>query len=151
MVIQLYIQHCDNKPATIRAVSEMSQIQVLKQFTLASEEWMERFKTKYETFNPKHFTENLCNELFNYYNGHFNVLVFQPNSSDSSSIHMELTSNPLQHLSVSVGDTLYEIYIFKEGFFQIPCEVEPWCAYGSYSRTQKHKVYELNFYYITKD
>lgn len=132
-----------------------AKIQVLKQFTLLSEEWVNSMTVKYGTFSEKHFAENLANEAFNYFNGLFNVLVFRTGASGQIEVLMELTSNPLQQLTVphrtepeGVKHCSFTVYIFKEGFFQVPTTVEPWCAYGTYSRTEKDKMQELNFYYV---
>ena len=129
----------------------MEKIEIVEQFKLVNETWLEAIKKKYGHFGEKNFVDNLCNEIFFHYNGLFNVLVFRI-PIDDTLIHIELTSSPLQYLTLTVGEVNhYGIYIFKEGFFRIPLSFEPWCAYGSYIRTAKSDWWELNFYYTNKD
>lgn len=126
----------------------MGRIEVVQNFTLIDQPWIDTRLSKYKHFSVKNFVDNICNEVFNYYQGMFNVLVY--NERNISTMQFELSSNPIQRFEVRAHSTCYVVVVFNEGYCRIPLRhCDHWRAYGSYTMAHDQEYCQLDFVYST--
>lgn len=98
-------------------------------------DWIDCYKNKYSKVSQKAFVINLCNEVFNKYNGKYNVLVFNIGLKDTSA-SLETPFGFVKYFSVSAHKTMFGVFVFSEGCFtnMDQLERENWSAYGNFQR-----------------
>lgn len=118
-------------------------IQLIEEFDLIDENWINTKKKKYDHFGEKFLIENVCNETFNYFKGNFNVFVC--NKSSVKNIRINVTSNSVQVFEFKTTHAILTVFVFRIGNITFNEKFSAYKAYGSFRISRERQLICLDF------